>query len=118
MLRSAMSGIDGALHDVKARALGVPVYDLLGGKVRDRVPVYANGWMPGTEDPREIGDAAKAVRDKGFKGLKFDPFFPSYLHRDAAGRCAYTGAIQGDGSFELAGLPLNFHTTAMRRSSK
>src|SRR5438067_7894172 len=42
VLNSAISAIDHALWDIKGKALGVPVYELLGGKVRDRVKVYAN----------------------------------------------------------------------------
>ena len=46
---SAISAIDLALWDIKGKALGVPVYELIGGKVRDRVPLYANGWFAGDE---------------------------------------------------------------------
>ena len=46
---SAISAIDLALWDIKGKALGVPVYELIGGKVRDRVPLYANGWFAGGE---------------------------------------------------------------------
>src|SRR6266851_7814979 len=41
---AGMSAIEQALWDLKAKALGVPVYELLGGKMRERVRVYANGW--------------------------------------------------------------------------
>lgn len=41
--RSVISGIELALWDLKGKALGVPVYQLLGGQVRDRIPVYASG---------------------------------------------------------------------------
>ncbi len=44
---SAISAIDLALWDIKGKALGVPVYELIGGKVRDSVPLYANGWFSG-----------------------------------------------------------------------
>lgn len=43
ILTSALSGIDQALWDIKGRALGVPVYELLGGPTRDRIRVYARG---------------------------------------------------------------------------
>jgi galactonate dehydratase len=43
VLLSAISGIDQALWDIKARKLGVPLYELLGGRVRDRILVYA--WI-------------------------------------------------------------------------
>ena len=42
ILTSALSGIDMALWDIKGKALGVPVYELLGGPTRDRVRVYAH----------------------------------------------------------------------------
>ena len=52
---SAISAIDLALWDIKGKALGVPVYELLGGKVRDSVPLYANGWFSGQERPAVHG---------------------------------------------------------------
>src|ERR1700716_3188615 len=42
VLTAAISAIDIALHDLKGKALGVPVYDLLGGKQRDRIPTFAS----------------------------------------------------------------------------
>src|SRR5690606_29802789 len=42
VLSTAMSALEGALWDIKGKALGVPVYELLGGLARDRIPVYAN----------------------------------------------------------------------------
>ena len=41
VLAAAISAIDIALHDIKGKALGVPVYELLGGKQRDRIPTFA-----------------------------------------------------------------------------
>ncbi len=46
ILTSALSGIDMALWDIKGKALGVPVYELLGGPTRDRVRVYAHAGTP------------------------------------------------------------------------
>src|SRR5215216_6589842 len=42
VLQAAISAIDIALHDIKGKALGVPVYDLLGGKQRDKIPTFAS----------------------------------------------------------------------------
>lgn len=79
----AISAIDVALLDIKGKALGLPVYELMGGKTRDKIRVYANGWYRwSTPDgvkwcgpPEEYAErAAKAVAD-GFGALKFDPFF-------------------------------------------
>ena len=70
----AISGIDIALWDIKGKALGRPVYDLLGGRVRDNVPLYANGWFPGCHSPEEFATAAKETVAKGYAAIKFDPF--------------------------------------------
>lgn len=64
ILTSALSGIDQALWDIKGKALGVPVYELLGGPTRDRIRVYAHA---GTVD------AMKAAQAKGFSAFKTGP---------------------------------------------
>ncbi len=66
---SALSGIDIALWDLKARKLGVPVWQLLGGKVRERVAVYA--WIGG-DRPSDIESAAKGRQMQGFKAIKMN----------------------------------------------
>jgi galactonate dehydratase len=70
----AVSGIEQAMWDTVGKHLGVPVYDLLGGPCRTSVRVYANGWYVGARSPDEHGEAARAVVDRGFTALKFDPF--------------------------------------------
>jgi galactonate dehydratase len=75
VLMSAISAIDIALWDVLGKSLNVPVWRLLGGKMRDKVPCYANGWFAGATEPGEFGErAAEAVESAGWKGLKWDPF--------------------------------------------
>jgi len=69
-----MSAIDEALWDIKGKALGAPVYELLGGPVWDRLRVYANGWYHGLVEPPEYADAALGVVSDGFTAMKFDPF--------------------------------------------
>lgn len=71
---TALSAIETALWDLKARALGVSVGELFGGRVRDRVRAYANGWFSGARTPSEFADAARATVAQGFRGLKWDPF--------------------------------------------
>ena len=71
---SAISGIDLALCDLKAKSLGVPVYDLFGGKVRDRVPTYANGWFSGALTPDDHHRMAADTVKQGWNALKFYPF--------------------------------------------
>lgn len=74
VLNSAISGIEHALWDIKGKALGVPVWELLGGKMRDRVRAYANGWFGGCQTPKQFAEAAVKTAEKGFTALKWDPF--------------------------------------------
>jgi len=69
VLMSAMSGLDQALWDIKGKVLGVPVWQLLGGKVRDKVQCYA--WIGG-DKPHEIAEAAASRREQGFKAVKMN----------------------------------------------
>ena len=69
VLMSALAGLEQALWDLKGRALGVPVWEMLGGKVRDRIRAYA--WIGG-DRPAEIADAAKARREQGFSAVKMN----------------------------------------------
>lgn len=77
---TAIGGIDQALWDIKAKALGVPLYELLGGPVRDRVRLYANlGSELGgdTRSPGAWADAAQACLESGFDAMKVYPVRPS-----------------------------------------
>lgn len=79
VLMSAMSAIEMALWDIKGKDLGVPVYQLLGGKLRDAIPCYANGWFAPAKTPDEFAEKAKQAVNQGFKALKWDPFGSAYL---------------------------------------
>jgi len=70
----AMAGIEMACWDILGKSLGVPVHRLLGGQVRDRVRVYANGWYTGPHTPEGFAEKAREVVEKGYTALKFDPF--------------------------------------------
>jgi len=68
---SAISAVDTALWDIAGKALGVPVCDLLGGKIRDSVPVYATGlYYTEGEFPTRLLDEAKGYVESGFMGMK------------------------------------------------
>jgi len=69
VLMSAMSGVDIALWDIKGKVLGVPVWDLLGGKVREACPVY--GWVGG-DRPSDVLEQAKARKAQGFTRVKMN----------------------------------------------
>jgi D-galactarolactone cycloisomerase len=64
----ALSGIDVALWDILGKVRGVPLYQLLGGKCRDKVPVYATALYP--EEPSKVAKRARAFADQGFHGVK------------------------------------------------
>ncbi|HEY7167809.1 MAG TPA: mandelate racemase/muconate lactonizing enzyme family protein [Candidatus Binatia bacterium] len=64
----ALSGMDVALWDILGKARGVPLYELLGGKAREKVPVYATALYP--EAPAEVVKKARAFSEQGFKGVK------------------------------------------------
>ncbi len=69
ILMSAIAGIDQALWDIKGKSLGVPVHELLGGRVRDRMRVYS--WIGG-DRPSETASAARAAVDRGFTAVKMN----------------------------------------------
>ena len=72
-LHSALSGIEQALWDITGKSLGAPVYKLLGGRCRDRIRVYANGWSGGASTPDQLAEKAAQVVEMGYSALKFDP---------------------------------------------
>jgi galactonate dehydratase len=82
VLMSALSAVEMACWDIKGKDLGVPVYQLLGGKVRESVPCYANGWFAPAKTPSEFAEKAKQAVKQGFKALKWDPFGTAYLQID------------------------------------
>lgn len=63
-----------ACWDIMGKALGVPVYRLLGGAMRDKIKAYANGWYTVERSPEEFHAAALRAVAKGYHALKFDPF--------------------------------------------
>ena len=71
---SALALMEVACWDIKGKALNQPVYRLLGGAVRDRIKLYANGWYRVPREPAAFADAARAAVAKGYRALKFDPF--------------------------------------------
>ncbi len=74
-LLSAISAIDIALWDIKGKALGAPVYELLGGAYRKEIELYANYWfVDGEHKADDYARQAREVVAQGFRALKFDPF--------------------------------------------
>ena len=70
VLQAAISAVDIALHDIKGKALGVPVYDLLGGKQRDRIPTFAStSAAPG----EAMLEQARDLVARGWNAVRFFP---------------------------------------------
>lgn len=68
----ALTGIEHALMDIMGKALGLPVYRLLGGKYRDAIRLYADCHAGETADPQAYADKARATVEAGFNAVKFD----------------------------------------------
>lgn len=79
VLMSALSAVECALWDILGKHLGVPVYQLLGGKVNDKVRIYVNGWFAGAKEPEEFAAKAKEAAARGVTAMKWDPFGKSWL---------------------------------------
>jgi galactonate dehydratase len=82
VFRTALGAIEAALLDIKGKALGVPVFELLGGKYRDRVACYANHWFFGAVTPEKYADNARKAVAMGYRALKWDPFDTADLEMD------------------------------------
>jgi galactonate dehydratase len=84
VLSSGMAIFETACWDIVGKALNQPVYNLLGGPVRDKVKAYANGWYRVERTPAEFHAAAQKVVERGYRALKLDPFGPGHyeLERD------------------------------------
>ena len=70
---AGISAIEQALWDIKGKALGVPVHELLGGRMRDEVRVYANGWYGAARTPAQLAQAAERPLRDGYRALKCYP---------------------------------------------
>lgn len=79
VLMSALSAVEIALWDILGKSLGVPVYQLLGGKVNNDCRIYVNGWFSGAKEPEQFAKKALDAVKRGVTALKWDPFGKSYL---------------------------------------
>lgn len=72
LITTVISGIDIALWDIKGKALGKPIYDLLGGPLRDGIPLYTH---PQEGPPEVVAESARKQVAEGYKAVKTDPFW-------------------------------------------
>ena len=86
VMMSAIAGVNQALWDIKGKYHGVPIYELLGGKVRDRVQIYAG---IGGDKPEDVARQAQQRKDEGLKAIKMGAvntvhYMDSFQHIDEA----------------------------------
>ena len=72
--QSALAAFDIACWDLMGQELEVPVWKLLGGRYRERIRAYANGWYRTDRDPSAFAEHARHVVERGYTALKIDPF--------------------------------------------
>ncbi len=117
VLATAVAGIDQALWDIAGKHRGVPVYELLGGPVRDCARVYT--WIGG-DDPAEVADSAAQARAAGFDAVKMNasgPLEAIDTPRSVDAIVARAAAVR-EALGEDADFALDFHgrfSTAMAR---
>ena len=84
--QSTLASFEVACWDLMGQSLNVPVWKILGGRFRDRVPAYANGWYQAERDPKAIAALARTVVERGYRALKLDPFGAASAELPADGR--------------------------------
>ena len=82
IIYAGISAIEQALWDIKGKCLGVPVYELLGGKMRESARVYANGWSFRCTTPADFAREAERVVKEGYTAIKFYPLATAELDPD------------------------------------
>src|SRR5207244_469 len=94
VLNNALSGVDQALWDIKGKRAGMPVYQLLGGRCRDRVPLYKH--CSGRE-PKEVLDRVRAAMERGYTHVRAQVHVSPYSTYGAAGADAQQPVTYGVG---------------------
>jgi galactonate dehydratase len=80
----AISAIEIACWDIVGKAVGQPIYNLLGGLCRDRVRAYANGWYRCPRRPQDFAEKARETVRMGYTAMKFDPFGTAWRRMERA----------------------------------
>ena len=81
---TVMSGIEIACWDIVGKALGQPVWRILGGRCHQKIKAYANAWYTVERKPADFAKRVNVVLKKGYKALKVDPFGPGALELSRA----------------------------------
>ncbi len=81
---TVISALEIACWDIVGKACAQPVYRLLGGRAREELPAYANGWYGGARTAQDYADKAREVLARGYRAMKFDPFEQAWKDMDEA----------------------------------
>lgn len=81
---TVISALEIACWDIIGKACGQPVYRLLGGRARESLPAYANGWYGGARAAQDYAAKAREVVARGYRAMKFDPFEQAWKDMDEA----------------------------------
>lgn len=92
---NAVAAVEIACWDIIGKELGRPIYDLLGGRYHESLPAYANGWYQGPREVASFAEKAREVVERGYKGLKFDPFGSAWRTMTPADRQLSIDIIAG-----------------------
>ena len=95
VLMSAISGVETALWDLKGKALGVPVYELLGGRTRERVKLYANAWYRPGMSPRAVRRGGQGRARSRRARLEIQPLERPARHRLLPSRQPHSALRRG-----------------------
>ncbi len=102
LISSAISAVDNALWDIKGKALQVPVWELLGGRSRDKVRLHA---LIGGANPGELAKSVRWALDEGYTAIKFDPLVAGYqdmsMAKLVASACEMAAAARECGGEDL-----------------
>ncbi|HVU15007.1 MAG TPA: mandelate racemase/muconate lactonizing enzyme family protein [Phototrophicaceae bacterium] len=117
---TAISGVEIALYDIIGKACGQPVYKLIGGRYHQRIPAYANGWYGNAHLPQEYAEQAQAATERGYRGLKFDPFGVAWkaLSSEAVEEAVEIVAAVRQAVGERVQLMIEFHGRLSAGSAK
>ncbi|MFH5822919.1 galactonate dehydratase [Georgenia sp. AZ-5] len=117
VLMSALAGIDQALWDIAGKHHGVPVHELLGGRVRDRIKVYS--WIGG-DRPGETARAARAAVGRGFHAVKMNGTAElQYVDTwEKVEKCVASVAAVRDAVGPHVGIGVDFHGRVHRPMAK
>jgi len=111
IVMSGIACVEMACWDIVGKVLEQPVWRLLGGKVRDRVKAYANGWYTVERTAEDFHAAARAVVERGYQALKLDPFGPGRFELEHSERMRSIALVEAvrDAIGPSAELMLEMH---------